>query len=479
MTRFVEWRAQAGVAWPLGVATGAALALWVVTEPWILPRLVGGLFFRWHVVAAIAAFVTALVVLNGIRGLKRVPFDQWLLCMVVGALQTLALGAGPINLLNVGIVLLVLWWMLDLAHTAEEPRDTPLLAHLLVLLAALAMISVLGEQQSPRGLTALMPKLLMAWILLRMLHTESSLRLALRALVVTSVLSAMLGVAQSAAFFLYGLELHRMDDDSPRFIMALGVHMLRVPGLLQNPQAYCHALAVGFVLLTYAWFVGHGRRSRWNPLIWGGVLILGAAIVLSFSRGAWAAVAAGLILLPVMVWPRHAIHWFLVLGLLTLAGLWTGALNHLLSTYRSFTLSNTEIRVELLAAGLQVLAEHPWRGVGLMNFEFYSPTLERLPVHNSLLQVATEMGVPGLLAFVAILASPIVHALKALRHAHGEPAHRLRAMLLAYFVYMIAIQGEPTAYSPILFFYVVLLDATARVAIRTQPPPAANSGAAT
>jgi hypothetical protein len=40
----------------------------------------------------------------------------------------------------------------------------------------------------------------------------------------------------------------------------------------------------------------------------------------------------------------------------------------------------------------------------------------------------------------------------------------LRAVLLAYFVYMIAIQGEPSGYSELVYFFAALLYATAQIA---------------
>jgi O-antigen ligase len=304
----------------------------------------------------------------------------------------------------------------------------------------------------------------MAGIVMRMIRTDADLLFVLRAIVVTALLSALLGIAQSAAFVVFGLELHRMDDDSPRFIQVFGYQMLRAPGLLQNPQAFCHALSFGFMLTIYGWLAGSNDRSRWNPLVWASILVMATAILLSFARGAWASVAIGLLLLPAMAWPRHAFHWFVGLSALALIATWTGALTYALSAYRSFTLSTAEVRVELLASGLQALAEHPWRGVGMANFESYAQTSERLPVHNALVQVASETGIPGLLAYLAILGLPMARALRALRYASGGRSHLLRAMLLAYFVYMIAIQGEPSGYSELVYFFAALLYATARIA---------------
>jgi len=443
---------------------GSALAMLAVGEPWLVPRLIGGLFFRWHELATVVVILGLLATAILTRRLAAASLQRCLLGATIASLQMGSLRVGPINLLNICIALLVWWWMLDLARTAREPRETPALAHLLMAFAVLGMISVWGEQQSPRGLIALLPKLVMAGIVMRMLRTEADLLFAIRVLVVTSLVSALLGIAQSAAFFFASLELNLMEDDSPRFITVFGFNFVRASGMLSNPQAYCHALTAGFFLLTYGWIAGTNRFSRWNPLVWGGLLVLAAALILSFARGPWAAIVIGLVVLPAVAWPRWAIHWFVLLGLLSLAGMSSGALTSVLSAYRSFTLTNTEVRVELMATGLQVVAQHPWRGVGLTNFAFYSPALERFPVHNSVIQVATETGIPGVLVFLAIMLTPVFQALRAVRVASTRNAHLLRAMLLAYIVYLVEIQGEPGGYSELLFFSAAFLSAMARIA---------------
>ncbi len=462
--RSAAWAPQGIPWWLVGATAGALLAGAVLAEPWLWPRPVGGLFFRWHEAATVALVLAALAGVAIGRRLARIDLGALLLTACIGSFHLMALRIGPLNLLNVCIVLLLLWWLIDLQHTADAPRETPLLAHLLVAFAVLAMVSVLGAQQSPRGLVALLPKLAMAWMMLRLLRTDTAVRLAVRALIVTAVLSAGVGMAQSAAFVLYGAELHLMEDESPRFIAVLGFNFLRSSGLLSNPQAFCHVLSWGFLLLAYQCLVrpeGQRRASLWAV---GGLLVMAAAIVLSFARGPWIAVALGLLAMPAVAWPRRAFHWFTALGVLAVIALCSGLLSAGLSAFRGFTLANTEARIELLATSIQMLGEHPWRGIGLANFQFFSPALERYPVHNAPMQVAAEMGVPGLLVFMAILCAPVAQAVGALKTASGPQAHLLKAVLLAYLVYMIQIQGEPSGYSELLFFAVVLLHSTARMA---------------
>ena len=69
----------------------------------------------------------------------------------------------------------------------------------------------------------------------------------------------------------------------------------------------------------------------------------------------------------------------------------------------------TERRTALWTAGLRMVWAHPVAGIGLGNFktqvmEYGDPGITPQGVaHNSYLEIAAEMGVPGLLAFLAVL----------------------------------------------------------------------------
>ena len=457
--------------WVGGATFGSMLALLVVTEPWLLRHQYAamaplGSLGSWPALVALSVLFMVMGAIWSFRRLEHMPGSRWLLGMLIIAFQLMNLRAGPLNLLNVGIVGLTLWWLIDFTLRPDVPRETPLMAHLLILLGVLAIISVIGNEDAGQALRALMmllPKLAMAWVLLHILHRPQDLRFAVKVLVVTSLAAALLGIAQSTLFVLYSVELHVMEELAPRYIVVFGWPLLRASGMMPNPQAYVYPLMISVLLLTYRFAIDGGGRSRWHPSAWAGIVVLLTAIGLSFARGAWMSVLAVALLIPAVAWPRQALRWFGTLLAVAFVGLWSGAVTSLTSAFGQFTSSSADVRLELLTAGIEVLADHPWRGVGLANFESYSPTFERYPVHSSILQLGTELGVPGLLVFVAILLLPALRALLALRTAVGEAAHLLKGLLLGYFAFLVSIQGDPMAYSEFLFFLVVLVDAAGRI----------------
>ncbi len=449
----------------LALLLGAGIAALVVAEPWWRPRWLGGLFGLGLGNGALAAAALLLPALAwaASRRVATQPAPRLLLAALVVALHTMALRAGPLNLLNLTIVLLGLWWLADLQRSAFEPRRTSAQQHLLVLFGVLAIASAWRDPELARGLVMLLPKLAMAVMLLRLLRHPAELDLALQLLVGGALLAAALGLAQSATYSLFGIELHRMEDEAPRFITVLGMNLLRASGLQPNPQAYCHALTISLVLLGSNLLAE--RHAPWHrqALRGAGMLLLALAVAASFARGPWLAALGAVLLLPVAVWPRRTPHWLALLGLTALVGLHTGVLNSVLDAYRDFTSTNTDVRLELLRAGADVVAVQPLHGVGLGNFGAYSPSVERYPVHNAPMQVATELGLPALAVFVAMATLPLVQVLRRQRQADPATARRLRTLALAHATLLVNIQGDPMAYSELLLFHSVLLVAAARL----------------
>jgi O-antigen ligase len=140
--------------------------------------------------------------------------------------------------------------------------------------------------------------------------------------------------------------------------------------------------------------------------LWG---LLAAALILSLTRGAWLGAMAGIGLLLAL----HNWRW-------CVAGMATLALVYMLlpapfheRVLSSFDLNDatTRGRIALLRTGLILVEASPWTGVGprlvwpaaVANRQEHDlPDDLYQHLHNNLLQVAAELGVPALAAWLAI-----------------------------------------------------------------------------
>jgi O-antigen ligase len=89
-----------------------------------------------------------------------------------------------------------------------------------------------------------------------------------------------------------------------------------------------------------------------------------------------------------------------------------------------------QARIELMEEAWNVFLDHPVLGIGLGQFVNYDPSGRREAwnvTHNALLQVATELGVLGLLPFVFLIGSGARAALEARRRVLRAPPASRRA----------------------------------------------------
>jgi O-antigen ligase len=166
-------------------------------------------------------------------------------------------------------------------------------------------------------------------------------------------------------------------------------------------------------------------ERRWRLRAWFATALSGAALYLTYSRGAW------LLALPaalgVVGWAyRRRLRWWMALGgaialFLVVANVFYGR-----AAAPSGMLG--EVRISVWRSTLAMVADHPWRGVGLDGFRYVYPRY-MLPEawtepvlyhpHNAWLDAAARLGLPGLAAFTALVACCLYGARRAVRDASG------------------------------------------------------------
>ncbi len=203
------------------------------------------------------------------------------------------------------------------------------------------------------------------------------------------------------------------------------------------------------------------RRPRSGPAPLGPAASAGSSVVipvalalslitlaLTQSRGAILGTTVGLA--AVAIWRERRLAWILLapaIGLVVLVIMGQG--NRLLEFLlrmdaQSGTLAS---RLEVWQRGIWMVQDFPFTGVGigtyneiahsLYPFFIAAPTEVVAHAHNTLLQVAVDLGIPGLIAFVALLTGCLLCAVRAYR-ATTDP--EIRALLAGLLFAMLAHQ---------------------------------------
>ena len=224
-------------------------------------------------------------------------------------------------------------------------------------------------------------------------------------------------------------------------------------GFDRNDVALLAAMAVPFAL---AWGKAGGR---YRALGYATTALLVAGVVATGSRGGFLALAAvGIAFLlrsRMLSWPKKSALVALAVVLASTAGsteYWDRIESIFTNPTEDYNFQAREGRIEIWKRGLSYAVDHPATGVGFGNFPVAEgSTLENLgygvkwsTAHNAYVLVLAELGLPGLLVFLAIIGSIV----KIVRHCGTRKlSRRARAGPVGAELSEIAILSDATALS--------------------------------
>lgn len=412
-----------------GVAVVAGLA--IVRLPLMpLVALVGG------------AAITLLALVEPMAGLA------FTLIVAPLAAYTNYLTGAILRPLDIGQVMLGLmlgsWLLHGLAHREIRIPVTPLLWPLVVFVGW-AAISLLWAPSYEYAIPEVVKWVeVIALMLIVAQAGQKRMGWVIAGVLVGGVFQAALGIWQA-----------RLRGIGPETFQ-LAQHVYRAYGSFEQPNPYA-----GYIGLIWPVVAGLliGQISSFRfpisnlklrsvarvLLLATGVLLLVSALVLSWSRGAWLGALAAVTAMAA-AWPRRM--WLgasvvvLAIAMLLSAnaiGALPGAIRARLTDFtqqvtvydvRGVGINDANYAVlERLAhwqAAGEMIRYHPWTGVGFSNYEpVYSQyALMNWPIalghaHNYYLNVAAELGVPGLLAYLLLWGAIFWQTIRALRRRSG------------------------------------------------------------
>ena len=229
------------------------------------------------------------------------------------------------------------------------------------------------------------------------------------------------------------------------YLSTLGLEYLRIPsvGPPSGTFAFRNTTAsylIGSIPLAYlAWQTEKTSIRRW---MWAtSSCCMTLLLVYTRTRGAWVGLIAGVLLALTYLARQNRIKVTrasgrktaaFVLGVLLLAGLASLEPDQRETTPQKFDTVKESAALALISIAspdadrgrltywkhtANLIADHPWLGVGYDNWEYYYPVYDRgewirsnsEPVrpHNDILWVWSELGIAGLLAFLGLILLPV------------------------------------------------------------------------
>jgi len=291
--------------------------------------------------------------------------------------------------------------------------------------------------------------LVIFWLLTNTVTTPARLRQVAWGLTLMSIPPALGGVKNytSGVYMQYGEGRIRGYEAGP---------MTGNPNDLALTLNLVLPLTVALLFLT--------KRPLWRAVLIAIIVLDVAVIVLTFSRGGFLtlALSAGIVLWRVTrrVGPKYALA---AVGLLlVLAPLVPSSYYARLATITDVEADATnsaEVRQQDLFVAMAYIARHPVIGSGIGTNDLAMNEARGASwaaVHNAYLQVGMELGLPGLILYVAIVVGTLKAVGRVVRRTRGDAAHRelfwlasgLQVSLIAF---VFAAMLHPAAYN--FYFY--------------------------
>jgi len=195
----------------------------------------------------------------------------------------------------------------------------------------------------------------------------------------------------------------------------------RIYASFATPNSFgCYLAMVLPFLLALGFFKFRLKAAK---LIYFGLFVLlFICLLLTVSRGAWFAFIGSVLFLS--IWIHGLGVFFLILGIVmvVIQPFCHPFIRERLANFFIFSDTSSMDRKFIWQAGWKMFVSSPWIGVGLGTFmfnfkEFIAADYKYTAAyaHNCYLQMASEIGVIGLLAFLSILAVFFYHGIKTLK----------------------------------------------------------------
>jgi hypothetical protein len=200
-------------------------------------------------------------------------------------------------------------------------------------------------------------------------------------------------------------------------------------------------------LIYFQWFLP--QSGFWRFLAAAGLVLSVFTVILTFSRNGFVGLAAvALLLFFERRRSRKILSLFLIIILAILivpSSYW----NRIATITSLETESGLRLKISHLIRGLSVVVSHPILGIGLGRLGY--------SVHNTLLQVAAEAGLPALFAFLGILYFAFTELKKAQRFL-AEKAPKMSRLPRMFMISLIAflIGGLTISIHHLFLFFVIL-----------------------
>ncbi|MEK8051148.1 O-antigen ligase family protein [Ideonella sp. DXS22W] len=482
--------------WPFALASLLVAAL-VAFDPLLSALLPHGLWQRLHLLELdyklswIAPLLMASITWLLLQ-VRKAPDARslWIVLLLI-ALQTNGIKLGPgLDLITFLPFLIALGLLAEAMLRPDSPMQLSGLTFFGLLLLLLDLPHLANPLvHSPvtflANFVSVFRALLVAFVLVNLIQTERHLTFTLQAFFVVAMASALVSVGQTAQAYFTGNSWTLVAEELETKPTFLGTTK-RSSGLTAWPSWLADFLVMALPFTLFRLVNASTTRARAGHVL--AVLLLLAGVVGTFTYASYAAFAVILLLFPVYGWPHRALHF--LIGAMFFGALFYafGGFDWAWHLFHKLVLQSAGIveRDVYLKAAIEELSRDPWWGSGFHAEQSFSENFYRKRVHNTGLQLWTNLGLAGFLVYLAMLGTLFTQLWLLAMSRSGPIRQHLQALALGLTGIVVEMFAEPHMSAPLVWFYLALAQSAILIANRQArgrpalpPPPAPTHPMAT
>lgn len=360
----------------------------------------------------------------------------------------------PFRLYRFVVVFTIVSFALAITNGRRIVSHHPLVITLVAAFAIIAFqsLSVAREyDMGVRKLVALLKVLVVLWIVMQFVGNRRELRRFLL------VLAAGILMADFLPFIVHP------PARFGSFSMLWNRGVVRYEGFVFEPNTF--AMFQIFLIPILVFFAGTVQKSRIARLLFlVSTLASISVLILSFSRGGFVGLVCLVVTLLIVERSNKPLFFsgvaLLTAGILVIPGVYWDRVRSLFD-FASRGTSDVAImtRIETMRAAFKLGISNPFLGVGIDNFMSRAARFNPFPltVHNTPLQILSELGIIALAVFIGIVACNIAIIRRMMARRDNPEAARLgRALLMQHVAMLATTMFLPGAYEMIFWFMLAL-----------------------
>lgn len=304
-----------------------------------------------------------------------------------------------------------------------------------LLFLALGFVACMRVPSGYHGFCAFLA-LLRCWVFFvvvaNYIRTDNDVILFLLGLFAIVILESLLGLMQ---LVLGGIPLDFVasgPEEGLKTNITGSMEFARVTGTLGGANLYALFLNMGLIVAFGVFVSRIGYKSLWLRLAALAVICIALPLdILSYSRGAWMAIAFAVVWMSV-----HILHYYtksLIKSLLLVlvCGAIVSCVGLSIESVRERLLGedygSKEMRIPMIQVAMEMIEEHPLDGVGFgeycVEMGGYNTTPYELgskkvyPVHNFIFLLAAEGGIPTLIVYLIFFLAACSYGFKFLKRS--------------------------------------------------------------